>query len=167
YIGSARRARYNANTAADIMSASRPLTFASFIGLAAALALASFPAAAHAASGGPATAWWVWPLALFLICFVLGMVAVPAGIGGGVLFVPIVSGFFPFHFDFVRGAGLLVALASALAAGPGLLRAGIADLRLALPLSLAASIGAIAGALLGLSLPVAVVQSALGFTILC
>src|SRR5688572_10127261 len=69
-----------------------------------------------------AAAWWIWPLALFLVCFALGIVAVPAGIGGGVLFVPVVSGFFPFHFDFVRGAGLLVALASALAAGPGLLR---------------------------------------------
>ena len=31
--------------------------------------------------------------------------------GGGVLFVPIVGGFFPFNIDFVRGAGLLVALA--------------------------------------------------------
>jgi uncharacterized membrane protein YfcA len=112
-------------------------------------------------------AWWVWPLALFLVCFVLGMIAVPAGIGGGVLFVPIVSGFFPFHLDFVRGAGLLVALASALAAGPALLRTGLADLRLALPLALVAAVGAIAGALIGLALPAQWVQSALGVTILC
>jgi uncharacterized membrane protein YfcA len=111
--------------------------------------------------------WWGWPLALLLVCFVLGMVAVPAGIGGGVLFVPIVGGFLPFHLDFVRGAGLMVALASALAAGPGLLRAGFADLRLALPLTLLASAGAIFGALLGLALPTAVVEVALGITILC
>ena len=113
------------------------------------------------------TPWWVWPLALFVVCFALGMIAVPAGIGGGVLFVPIVSGFFPFHLDFVRGAGLLVALASALAAGPGLLRAGLADLRLTLPLTLLASAGAIVGALVGLALPTAVVEVALGVTILC
>jgi len=61
--------------------------------------------------------WWGWPLTLFVVCFFLGIVAVPAGVGGGVLFVPIVGGFFPFHLDFVRGAGLLVALASALSAG--------------------------------------------------
>jgi uncharacterized membrane protein YfcA len=127
---------------------------------------AGAPGLAWAAGAPVATPWWIWPLALFLVCFLLGIVAVPAGIGGGVLFVPIVGGFFPFHFDFVRGAGLLVALASALAAGPGLLRAGIADLRLALPLALLASIGSIAGALLGLALPVAVVQTALGVTIL-
>jgi uncharacterized membrane protein YfcA len=133
----------------------------------AAAATSACPALALAAGGAePAAAWWVWPLALFLVCFVLGMIAVPAGIGGGVLFVPIVSGFFPFHLDFVRGAGLLVALASALAAGPGLLRAGLADLRLALPLTLLASAGAIAGALVGLALPVAIVEIALGITIL-
>jgi hypothetical protein len=60
-----------------------------------------------------AVAWWVWPLGLFVTCFLMGIVAVPAGIGGGTLFVPIVGSFFPFHLDFVRGAGLLVALASA------------------------------------------------------
>ena len=113
-----------------------------------------------------ATPWWIWPVALFLVCCVLGVIAVPAGVGGGVLFVPIVSGFFPFHLDFVRAAGLMVAMASALAAGPQLLRAGLADLRLALPLALIASTSAILGALIGLALPVAVVQIALGLTIL-
>jgi uncharacterized membrane protein YfcA len=130
------------------------------------VAAAFFPALAHAAGAEGATPWWVWPLALFIVCFLLGMIAVPAGIGGGVLFVPIVSGFFPFHLDFVRGAGLLVALSGALAAGPGLLRAGFADLRLGLPLTLVASAGAIVGALIGFSLPVSTVQVALGIAIL-
>ncbi len=110
--------------------------------------------------------WWFWPLALFVTCFFIGIVAVPAGIGGGTLFVPIVGGFFPFHLDFVRGAGLLVALASALAAGPMLLRGGLANLRLALPLALLASISSIAGAMLGLALPANVIQIALGVIVL-
>jgi uncharacterized membrane protein YfcA len=110
--------------------------------------------------------WWFWPLALFVTCFFIGIVAVPAGIGGGTLFVPIIGGFFPFHLDFVRGAGLLVALASALAAGPLLLRGGLASLRLALPLALFASISSIAGALLGLALPASVIQTALGLIVL-
>lgn len=115
---------------------------------------------------GPEVVWWVWPLALFAVCFLLGIIAVPAGVGGGVLFVPIVAGFFPFHLDFVRGAGLLVALAGALSAGPRLLQGGLADLRLALPLALVASTSSIGGAILGLSLPAAAVQVALGLTIL-
>lgn len=128
------------------------------------LAVAS-PALA-AATASPDISWWIWPLALFAVCVAIGVVAIPAGIGGGVLFVPIVSGFFPFHLDFVRGAGLMVALASALAAGPSLLRGGLADLRVALPLALVASIASIGGAVLGLALPTPVVQTALGITIL-
>lgn len=122
---------------------------------------------AHAAAAaGPATPWWVWPLALFVACFLMGIVAVPAGIGGGTLFVPIVGSFFPFHLDFVRGAGLLVALASALSAGPMLLRSGLASLRLALPLALLASASSIGGAMLGLAMPVRVVQILLGALVL-
>jgi len=110
--------------------------------------------------------WWFWPLALFVTCFLIGIVAVPAGIGGGTLFVPIIGGFFPFHLDFVRGAGLLVALASALAAGPLLLRGGLASLRLALPLALLASMSSIAGAMLGLAMPASMVQILLGVIVL-
>jgi uncharacterized membrane protein YfcA len=133
-----------------------------------ALLLLAFPAeAANSVPGGAdSIAWWVWPLALFVVCFFLGMLAVPAGVGGGVLFVPIVGSFFPFHLDFVRGAGLLVAMASALSAGPALLKIGMANLRLAMPLALAASISSIGGAMLGLALPDNVVQTSLGVTIL-
>ena len=67
---------------------------------------------------------------------------------------------------FDLGAGLLVALASALAAGPVLLRGGLASLRLALPLALLACISSIAGAVLGLALPAAVIQTALGLIVL-
>jgi uncharacterized membrane protein YfcA len=133
--------------------------------LGAALLLWALTAHAAPAAGGD-TPWWVWPLALLAACFVMGIVAVPAGIGGGTLFVPIVGSFFPFHLDFVRGAGLLVALASALAAGPTLLRGGLANLRLALPLALLASASSIGGAMLGLAMPAHLVQIALGALVL-
>lgn len=122
----------------------------------------------HAAVLPPAATWpwWVWPLALFVTCFFIGIVAVPAGIGGGTLFVPLVGSFFPFHLDYVRGAGLLVALASALAAAPLLLRGGLASLRLALPLALLASVSSVAGAMLGLAMPADVAQIALGVIVL-
>ena len=131
-----------------------------------ALAVCATPVLGATPAAADAVAWWVWPLALFGVCFLLGIVAVPAGVGGGVLFVPIVGGFFPFHLDFVRGAGLLVALASALAAGPSLLKSGLADLRLALPLALLASASSIAGAMMGLAMSASTVQIALGITIL-
>jgi uncharacterized membrane protein YfcA len=130
------------------------------------LALSAAAHAAGGAAGASAVAWWVWPLGLFIACFAMGILAVPAGIGGGTLFVPIVGSFFPFHLDFVRGAGLLVALASALSAGPMLLRSGLGSLRLTLPLALLASVSSIFGALLGLALPVQVVEVLLGGTVL-
>ena len=111
-------------------------------------------------------AWWIWPIALFAASFLLGIVAVVSGIGGGVLFVPVVGGFFPFHLDFVRGAGLLLALSGTLAAGPVLLRSGMANLRLMMPLALAGSMASFAGALLGLSLPTDLLQIALGATVI-
>jgi hypothetical protein len=121
-------------------------------------------AAVPQAAGEPA--WWVWVLALFLFSFVLGIVAVLAGVGGGVLFVPIVSGFFPFHLDYIRGAGLLVALAGALSAGPPLMRKGLADLKLGLPMALVGSVSSIAGALVGLAMPAQSVQLLLGIVII-
>jgi uncharacterized protein len=110
--------------------------------------------------------WWIWPILLFAVSFLIGIVAVLSGVGGGVLFVPIVSGFFPFHLDFVRCAGLLIALSVSLAAGPELLKKGLADLRLAIPAALIASTTSIIGALLGLALPTNIVQIALGMAIL-
>jgi len=138
------------------------------IGLGVGLAWANEPAAAAAAAGAAQSTmpWWGWPLLLFVVTFVMGIIAVLGGVGGGVLFVPIIGGFFPFHIDFVRGAGLLVALAGALAAGPGLLKKGMADLRLAMPVALIASACAIVGAMIGLALPANVINITLGCTIL-
>ncbi len=131
------------------------------------VALSTLPTTALAAGGGtPSVAWWVWPVLLFSICFAIGIIAVLAGVGGGVLFVPIVGSFLPFHLDFVRGAGIMLALCSSLAAGPNLLRGGLASLRLSLPLAVTGSVAAMAGAMLGLALPTRVVQTALGLIIL-
>jgi uncharacterized membrane protein YfcA len=118
------------------------------------------------AAQGAAIPWWAWPALLFAASLAIGAFGVLAGVGGGVLFVPIVGGFFPFHLDFVRAAGLLLALCGALSAAPRLLSSGMANLRLAMPLALAGSITSIVGALIGLALPTHVAQTALGATIL-
>jgi uncharacterized protein len=143
------------------------------IGIAAALllgcVLAPVALAAAGAQGGTTSVslpWWFWPLVLFVVTFAMGVVAVLGGVGGGVLYVPIIGGFFPFHLDYVRGAGLLVALSGALAAGPGLLKANLASLRLAIPVALIASSFAIIGAMVGLALPTNILEIALGTTII-
>ena len=117
-------------------------------------------------SKAAALPWWGWSLILFVFCFLLGVAAVTAGVGGGILYVPIVSAVFPFHLDFVRGAGLLVSLAGSLSAAPRLLETGMASLRLALPMALSACIGSLLGAGIGLALPGRTVQIFLGGVIL-
>jgi uncharacterized protein len=130
------------------------------------IALSSAHAADATGVAASSAPWWFWPLALFVCCFAMGIVAVPAGIGGGTLFVPIIGSFFPFHLDFVRGAGLLVALASALSAGPMLLRSGLGSLRLTMPLAVLASASSLFGAMLGLAMPAQLVQILLGGVVL-
>lgn len=122
------------------------------------------PAAAPAPDDG--MPWWGWALLLFVFTLVLGVLAVVGGVGGGVLFVPIVSAVFPFNLDFIRGAGLMVALCGALSAAPRLLKGGLASLRLALPLALLGSVGSILGAMVGLALPTQTIQLLLGIAIL-
>jgi len=141
--------------------------FVSLVGIVLNSPITAF-AAEQMATGASAKPWWFWPVILFFFCLVIGILAVMAGVGGAVLYVPLVSGFFPFHIDFVRGIGLMVALAGALAAGPGLLRRNLANLRLALPVALIASSCAILGAILGLylsSLNPDIIQICLGVTI--
>ncbi|MEA3406923.1 MAG: sulfite exporter TauE/SafE family protein [Chloroflexota bacterium] len=110
--------------------------------------------------------WWYWPLLLFIVSFLIGIVAVLGGIGGGSLFVCVVASFFPFHLDFIRATGLFMALASSLSAGPSLLRFDLASLRLAMPLALVGSIASTIGAMIGLALPTNVVRISLGVAIM-
>jgi hypothetical protein len=160
------RARAGASLLAQALKR-RPWGALLVLSMATCLSLTGAEAAAAPLGEAPhGLPWWVWPLALFGVCFLMGIVAVPAGIGGGTLFVPIVGSFFPFHLDFVRGAGLLVALASALSAGPMLLRTGLGSLRLALPLAVLASASSIVGAAIGLAMPAALVQVLLGALVL-
>ncbi|MFP4212080.1 MAG: sulfite exporter TauE/SafE family protein [Alkalispirochaeta sp.] len=87
---------------------------------------------------------------LLVVSFMIGVVSVLAGVGGGVLFVPVVSALFPIHIDFIRGAGLMVALVGAIAAAPRLMHRRFSRLRIAMPLALCGSVGSIIGARLGL-----------------
>ena len=66
--------------------------------------------------------WWIWPLILLLVTFLMGIVAVLRGVGGGVLCSNHQR--FPFHLDFV-GNRIAGGASGALAAGPGLLKSNL------------------------------------------
>lgn len=81
----------------------------------------------------------------YITTFMIGMVIVLGGIDCGVLFVPIIGGFFLSIWISCTAVG-----AGTLSAGPALLRSGMAYFRLAIPQALIASAFAIVGAMIGL-----------------
>ncbi|WP_456371473.1 sulfite exporter TauE/SafE family protein [Thermodesulfatator atlanticus] len=104
--------------------------------------------AATGASSG--IAWWLWPFILFAFTFIIGIIAPLSGVGGGVLFVPLSTAFFPFNVDFIRGAGLIMALTSALSATPQFIRKGLTNIRIMAPLVCVSMATSIIGGILGL-----------------
>ncbi len=89
-------------------------------------------------------------LFLLFICIVIGIVAVLSGLGGGVIFTPLMIGFTPIDSYIVRGTGLVIAMAGALVAARPFLRRGLANIRLlffaAVPYTLFAALGAVLAA---------------------
>ncbi len=80
--------------------------------------------------GGGSMAWWFWPLFMFVFTLLIGIISPVSGVGGGVLFVPLSTIITPFNIDFIRGAGLVMAVTSALSSAPYLIRKGLANIRI-------------------------------------
>ena len=91
-----------------------------------------------------------WIGILFVFTFVIGLIAPVGGVGGGVLFVPLATAFFPFSVDFIRGAGLIMALTSALSSAPHLIKKGLANVKILSPLVIVSIITSIIGSVVGL-----------------
>ncbi len=94
--------------------------------------------------------WWMWPAILFVFTFTIGLIAPVSGVGGGVLFVPITTAFFPFSVDFIRGTGLVMAMCSAISSTPHLAKKGLASLKIMAPLVVVSMAFSIVGGVVGL-----------------
>jgi len=85
-------------------------------------------------------------LGCFLLSFAIALIAVIAGIGGGVIFTPIMLAFTPINSVIIRGTGLIVAMFSGLISTGPFMRNGLANLKLVILCACAYGIGAFAGA---------------------
>jgi len=92
----------------------------------------------------------IWSLILFVFTLIIGIISPVSGVGGGVLFVPLSTLIFPFHVDFIRGAGLVMAVTSALSSVPYLIKKGLANIRLFAVLAPIMVITSVLGGLIGL-----------------
>ncbi len=95
-------------------------------------------------------AWWFWPLFLFIFTLVIGIISPVSGVGGGVLYVPLATVLTPFSVDFIRGAGLVMAVTSALSSVPYLLKKGLANIRLYAVIAPIMVITSVIGSIVGL-----------------
>jgi uncharacterized membrane protein YfcA len=82
------------------------------------------------------------------VSVVIGMVAVLGGVGGGVVFTPLMMGFTSIDSFIIRATGLLVAMAGSLVAARPFLNRGLANIRLLLMAGVPYAVFAVIGALL-------------------
>ena len=88
----------------------------------------------------------LWLLAFFLISFAIAMVAVIAGIGGGVIFTPVMMAFTPVNSLVIRATGLIVAMFSGLISTGIFMKKGLGNLKMAVTLTVSQGLGALIGA---------------------
>lgn len=86
-------------------------------------------------------------LGFFILSFTIAIIAVIAGIGGGVLFTPIMLAFTSVDSLIVRATGLVVAMFSGLVSTGPFMRKGLANLRVSVLLAASYGVGAFAGAI--------------------
>jgi len=82
----------------------------------------------------------------FLLSFVIALVAVLAGIGGGLVFTPIMLAFTPVDTLVVRATGLIVAMFSGLISTGPFMKSGLANVKVCILCISSLSAGAFAGA---------------------
>ncbi|MFB6259192.1 MAG: TSUP family transporter, partial [Thiohalorhabdaceae bacterium] len=97
---------------------------------------------AGALTGGGA---FLLVLGSFVLSILIAIVAVIAGVGGGVLFTPIMMAFTSIDTLIIRSTGLVVAMFSGLVSSGPFMRKGLADVKIVLY----CAIPIIAGAMLG------------------
>jgi len=88
----------------------------------------------------------LWLLAFFLISFAIALVSVLAGIGGGIIFTPIMMAFTPVNSLVIRATGLIVAMFGGLISTGVFMKKGLGNLKMCAILAVSQGLGALLGA---------------------
>lgn len=89
--------------------------------------------------------------AFFMLSVAIALISVIAGIGGGVIFTPIMLAFTSVNSVVVRGAGLIVAMFSGLISTGIFIKKGLCSYKSALLMTISQAVGALIGALMAIS----------------
>jgi len=88
----------------------------------------------------------LWLLAFFLVSFSIALVSVLAGIGGSILFTPVMMAFTPVNSLVIRATGLIVAMFSGLISTGVFMKKGLGNLKMCVILVVSQGLGALIGA---------------------
>lgn len=99
----------------------------------------------------PLAAWGI-VVGSFVLSLIIAIVAVLGGVGGGVIFTPVMLGFTSVDTLLVRSTGLVVAMFSGLVSSGPFMRKGLADIRLVFYCAIPIIIGAMAGSQVAISM---------------
>ena len=83
---------------------------------------------------------------VFMLSVAIALISVIAGIGGGVIFTPVMLAFTSVNSVIVRGAGLIVAMFSGLISTGIFIKKGLCNYKLSLVMTISQSVGALLGA---------------------
>ena len=95
---------------------------------------------------------WAIIVGSFVISFLIAIISVLGGVGGGVIFTPIMLGFTSVDTLLVRSTGLVVAMFSGLVSSGPFMRKGLADIRLVFYCAIPIIIGAMIGSQFAISM---------------
>jgi uncharacterized protein len=85
-------------------------------------------------------------LGFFILSFAIAIIAVLAGIGGGVIYTPLMLAFTPVNSLIIRATGLIVAMFNGLVSSGPFMKSGVGNLKLSIICTLGYGIGGFAGA---------------------
>ncbi|NOZ53244.1 MAG: sulfite exporter TauE/SafE family protein [Gammaproteobacteria bacterium] len=95
---------------------------------------------------------WAIVIGSFVLSTIIAIVAVLGGVGGGVIFTPVMLGFTSIDTLLVRSTGLVVAMFSGLVSSGPFMRKGLADIRIVFYCAIPIIIGAMAGSQVAIEL---------------
>jgi uncharacterized membrane protein YfcA len=84
---------------------------------------------------------------IFVVALIVGVLGSMLGIGGGVLLIPLLTGFFGVPIKTAIGASIVSVIATSSAAGAVYVGRGLSHTRLAMVLEIATTLGALAGSI--------------------
>jgi uncharacterized membrane protein YfcA len=85
-------------------------------------------------------------LGFFVLSFAIAIIAVLAGIGGGVIYTPLMLAFTPVNSLIIRATGLIVAMFNGLVSSGPFMKSGIGNLKLSIICTMGYGLGGFAGA---------------------